>query len=107
VKRAYKFLLRPTDQQTGRLVACLEDHRQLYNAALEHRRSAYRMAGVTVRYGDQSAELKDIRRADLGGAGPLVVLQPTGHPAPPGSGDGGVPPPRQGWAGARLPEVQG
>jgi putative transposase len=69
VKRAYKFLLRPTDQQTGRLAACLEDHRQLYNAALEHRRSAYRIAGVTVRYGDQSAELKDIRRADLGGQG--------------------------------------
>ncbi len=63
-RRAYKFLLRPTSRQTSALAACLEDHRQLYNAALEHRRTAYRMAGVTVRYGGQSAELKDIRAFD-------------------------------------------
>jgi putative transposase len=69
VNRAYKFLLRPTGQQQGALTACLEDHRQLYNGALEHRRIAYRLGGVTVRYGEQSAELKDIRRADQGGQG--------------------------------------
>jgi putative transposase len=64
VRRAYKFLLRPTVKQVQALTACLEDHRVLYNAALEERREAYRQAGVTVRYGDQSAQLKDIRRAD-------------------------------------------
>jgi putative transposase len=69
VKRAYKFLLRPTGPQHGRMAACLEDHRQLYNGALEHRRTAYRMAGVTVRYGDQSAELKHIRSDDPSGQG--------------------------------------
>jgi putative transposase len=69
VKRAYKFLLRPTGPQTGRMAACLEDHRQLYNGALEHRRTVYRMAGATVRYGEQSAELKAIRRDDPGGQG--------------------------------------
>jgi putative transposase len=69
VKRAYKFLLRPTGQQQGALTVCLEAHRQLYNGALEHRRTVYRMAAVTVRYGDQSAELKDIRRDDPGGQG--------------------------------------
>jgi putative transposase len=69
VKRAYKFLLRPTGPQRGRMAACLQDHRQLYNGALEHRRTAYRTAGVTVRYGDQSAELKHIRRDDPGGQG--------------------------------------
>jgi putative transposase len=47
----------------------LEDHRQLYNAALEHRKTAYAKAGVTVRYGEQSADLKYIRRADPGGQG--------------------------------------
>jgi putative transposase len=47
----------------------LDDHRELYNAALEHRRTAYRRAGVTVRYGDQSAELKYIRGEDLDGQG--------------------------------------
>ena len=47
----------------------LEDHRQLYNAALEHRKTAYATAGVTVRYGEQSADLKHIRRADPVGQG--------------------------------------
>ncbi|QKW40294.1 transposase [Actinomadura sp. NAK00032] len=69
VHRSFKFLLRPTARQAGSLAACLEDHRQLYNAALEHRRTAYRKAGVTVRYGDQSAELKHIRAGDEGGQG--------------------------------------
>lgn len=69
MRRAFKFLLRPTARQAGSLAACLEDHRQLYNAALEHRRTAYRKAGVTVRYGDQSADLKHIRAEDAGGQG--------------------------------------
>ncbi|MEO3828335.1 transposase [Actinomadura sp. B10D3] len=69
MRRAYKFLLRPTARQAGALAACLEEHRQLYNAALEHRRIAYRKAGVTIRYGDQSADLKHIRGDDPGGQG--------------------------------------
>lgn len=69
MRRSYKFLLRPTRRQEIALAACLEDHRQLYNAALEHRRTAYRMAGVTIRYGDQSAELKHIRADDPDGQG--------------------------------------
>lgn len=47
------------------LTACVEAHRLLYNAALEERREAYRRQKVSVRYGQQSAQLKDIRRADL------------------------------------------
>ena len=43
VKRSYKFLLRPTSKQVDALEACLEDTRQLYNAALEERREAWRM----------------------------------------------------------------
>ncbi|WP_239094507.1 RNA-guided endonuclease InsQ/TnpB family protein [Planotetraspora silvatica] len=69
MRRSYKFLLRPTAGQAVALAQCVEDHRQLYNAAVEHRRTAYRKAGVTVRYGDQSAELKDIRADDPGGQG--------------------------------------
>ncbi|MGI5226470.1 RNA-guided endonuclease InsQ/TnpB family protein [Actinoallomurus sp. CA-142502] len=67
--RAYKFLLRPTARQTVVLGEMLRDHRSLYNAALEHRRTAYRRAGVTVRYGEQSAELKAIRADDPDGQG--------------------------------------
>ncbi|WP_328474779.1 transposase [Actinoplanes sp. NBC_00393] len=68
-RRAYVFLLRPTSGQVQRAFACIEDHRILYNAALEERRTAYRKAGVTIRYGQQSGQLKEIRRADLQGQG--------------------------------------
>ncbi|MFI7451347.1 helix-turn-helix domain-containing protein [Nonomuraea sp. NPDC049714] len=67
MRRSFKFLLRPTGKQAAALAACLEEHRELYNAALEHRRTAYRKAGVTVRYGHQSAELKHIRADDPDG----------------------------------------
>jgi putative transposase len=69
VRRSFTFLLRPTARQVAALAACLEDHRQLYNAALEHRRTAYAKAGVSVRYGEQSAELKHIRGDDPDGQG--------------------------------------
>ncbi|WP_449065293.1 helix-turn-helix domain-containing protein, partial [Planomonospora algeriensis] len=69
MRRSFTFLLRPTAKQAAALAAGLEDHRQLYNAALEHRRIAYATAGVSVRYGDQSAELKHIRADDPGGQG--------------------------------------
>ncbi|MBD3144075.1 IS200/IS605 family element transposase accessory protein TnpB [Microbispora camponoti] len=69
VRRSFKFLLRPTRRQVAALTQCLHDHRELYNAALEHRCTAYRRAGVTVRYGDQSGELKHIRADDPTGQG--------------------------------------
>ncbi|MFI7449144.1 helix-turn-helix domain-containing protein [Nonomuraea sp. NPDC049714] len=69
MRRSFRFVLRPTARQVAALAACLEDHRQLYNAALEHRRAAYAKAGVSIRYGDQSAELKHIRGDDPDGQG--------------------------------------
>ncbi len=69
MRRASKFPLRPTSKQTGALTAMLDDHRQLDNGALEHRRTAWQTHRVTVRYTDQSAELKDIRRDDPAGQG--------------------------------------
>ncbi|QFY05947.1 transposase [Nonomuraea phyllanthi] len=69
MRRSFRFLLRPTARQAAALAACLEDHRQLYNAALEHRRTAYAKAGVTVGYGEQSGELKHIRGDDPDGQG--------------------------------------
>ncbi|MGW4425812.1 RNA-guided endonuclease InsQ/TnpB family protein [Streptosporangium sp. NPDC004631] len=64
MRRSYKFLIRPTAHQQIALTACLDDHRTLYNAALEERREAYRRAKVGIRYGDQSAQLKEIRAFD-------------------------------------------
>ncbi|MDX2524600.1 RNA-guided endonuclease InsQ/TnpB family protein [Streptomyces europaeiscabiei] len=63
--RAYKFLLRPTVRQAQALAEMLSDHCSLYNAALQERRDAWRHVSKTsVRYGGQSAQLKDIRAFD-------------------------------------------
>ncbi|MEV5004588.1 transposase [Streptomyces sp. NPDC056159] len=63
--RAYKFLLRPTVRQAAALAEMLRDHCSLYNGALQERRDAYRHASkTTVRYGCQSAQLKEIRAFD-------------------------------------------
>lgn len=63
--RAYKFLIRPTVGQQAALAGMLRDHCSLYNGALQERRDAYRhTAKTTVRYGQQSAQLKDIRAFD-------------------------------------------
>ncbi|MFJ8727203.1 RNA-guided endonuclease InsQ/TnpB family protein [Streptomyces sp. NPDC004166] len=63
--RAYTFLMRPTVGQAGALTEMLRDHCSLYNGALQERRDAYRHTSkTTVRYGQQSAQLKDIRSFD-------------------------------------------
>jgi len=69
VKRAYKLRAYPTRPQEGRAVRLLADHCELYNAALQERREAWRLRRVIVTYGDQSAQLKEIRAADPDGQG--------------------------------------
>ena len=69
MRRAFKFRAYPTRPQEGRAVRLLVDHCDLYNAALEERSEAWRMRQVSVTYGMQSAQLKDIRRADPAGQG--------------------------------------
>jgi putative transposase len=56
------FRLRPTASQHVALGRCLTSHRELYNAALQERREAWRLRGNSVSYGDQSAQLKEIRK---------------------------------------------
>jgi putative transposase len=56
------FRLRPTAGQHVALAACVDAHRELYNAALEERRDAWSHASKTrIRYGDQSAQLTQMR----------------------------------------------
>ncbi|MFD4907010.1 RNA-guided endonuclease InsQ/TnpB family protein [Kitasatospora purpeofusca] len=63
--RAYKFLMRPTVGQAQALGEMLRDHCSLYNGALQERRDAYRHPSKTsVKYGMQSAQLKEIRAFD-------------------------------------------
>jgi putative transposase len=69
VRRAFKFRAYPTRPQEHRAARLLADHCDLYNAALEERREAWRMRRASVGYGMQSAQLKEIRRADPQGQG--------------------------------------
>lgn len=57
------FRLRPTSRQHTLLAACLRAHRELYNAALQERRDAWSHSKTRVNYGDQSAQLTEIRAA--------------------------------------------
>jgi putative transposase len=66
----------------GRAVRLLADHCDLYNAALPERREAWRMRRVSIGYGTQSAQLKEIRYADPDGQG----RHRTGHSAQPNRG---------------------
>jgi putative transposase len=58
------FRLRPTARQHVALAACVDAHRELYNAALQERRDAWsRASKIRISYGDQSAQLTEMRAA--------------------------------------------
>src|SRR4029453_17643951 len=69
MRRSYKFRAYPTRPQEGRSIRLLHDHCDLYNAALEERRDAWRMCQVFINYRGQSTQLRSIREADPGGQG--------------------------------------
>jgi putative transposase len=60
-KQAYKFRLYPTRKQQECLQWTLDRARELYNAALQERRDAYRMAGKHINYYDQANQLPAIK----------------------------------------------
>nr|WP_242527518.1 transposase [Ktedonosporobacter rubrisoli] len=59
--KAYKFRISPTQKQIGKLEWTLRRCKELYNAALEERREAYRMNGVSVSYNMQAHQLPAIK----------------------------------------------
>jgi putative transposase len=61
MRRAFVFRLRPTARQHVALAACVESHREVYNAALAERRDAWAHSKVRIRYGDQAGQLTQIR----------------------------------------------
>ena len=63
MRRAYVFRLRPTPRQHAALAACVEAHRELYNAALQERRDAWSHSKTRIHYGEQSGQLSEIRLA--------------------------------------------
>jgi len=74
--RTYQFRLYPTPKQERKLENWLDLCCETYNAALDERKSAYRMAGVSLSYEDQCAELPGCKEArpDLAEV-PSQVLQ--------------------------------
>ncbi|HLX56646.1 MAG TPA: transposase [Ktedonobacteraceae bacterium] len=59
--RAYKYRITPTHKQAQTLQWILARCRELYNAALQERRDAYRMAGKSITYYDQCAQLPAVK----------------------------------------------
>jgi len=61
-RKAYKFRLYPTRKQIGTLEWTLRRCKEVYNAALQERREAYQLCGVSVSYGMQADQLPAIKQ---------------------------------------------
>lgn len=59
--KAYKYRFYPTKKQAMRLQEVFDRCRELYNAALQERRDAYRLAHVNMGYNQQAAQLPEIK----------------------------------------------
>ena len=60
--KSFKYRLYPTRKQRDILQFTLDRNREIYNAALEERREAWRMCHVSVSYEMQSAQLPEIKQ---------------------------------------------
>ena len=63
MRRTFKYRAYPTPTQGEALHEQVNEACRLYNAALDERRSAWRMNGISVGYYDQANQLKEIRAA--------------------------------------------
>src|SRR6266566_5173540 len=61
-RKAFKYRLSPTKKQEAILIWTLDKCRELYNAALQERKDAYRMAGKSITYYDQANQLPEIKQ---------------------------------------------
>jgi putative transposase len=61
---SFKYRLYPNNAQRRLFDRILETHRQVYNAALQERRDAWKRCGISIRYTDQAGQLKEIRSFD-------------------------------------------
>ena len=64
MRLSYRFRLFTTAAQDEALTGMLGAFCDLYNAGLQQRIEAYQRRGVSLRYGNQAAELKAVRAAD-------------------------------------------
>jgi putative transposase len=63
LNRSYKIRLYPTTDQAIKLSQTLDLCRELYNAALQERRDAWRMNRVRISFFDQSRQVPEIRKS--------------------------------------------
>jgi putative transposase len=63
LRKNFKYRLYPTEAQSSALNGQLAEACRLYNAALQERRDAYRIARKSLGYCDQANQLKEIRAA--------------------------------------------
>lgn len=59
--RAYKFKLRPTPTQAEQLEWTLDRCRELYNAAVEERSTAWKRSGISITRAQQQKQLPDVK----------------------------------------------
>jgi putative transposase len=62
-KKTYKYRLYPSPEQVKRLEWTLSRCCELYNAALQERRDAYRMCEKSINYYDQANQLPEIKES--------------------------------------------
>lgn len=67
MRKTFRYRLYPTQAQAAALAHQLREACTLYNAALQDRRDAWKMAGKSVSYYDQANQLKAIRAEGLTG----------------------------------------
>lgn len=72
---SYRYRLLPRKDQHRALDSILEAQRQLYNAALQERIGAFRNAGKTITYFDQTKSLTEWRRTDAEARSVPVAVQ--------------------------------
>ena len=65
MRKAYRFRIYPTRKQLQALNGQLEAASQLYNAALEQRRTAWKRSRTSLGCLDQASELKDLRASSI------------------------------------------
>lgn len=62
IRKSFKFRIYPSKAQTETLLMTLDLCRELYNAALQERRDAWKLNRVSVSYYDQNKQLPEIKR---------------------------------------------
>ena len=61
MRKAFLYRIYPNQVQSDKLDNLLGVARNIYNAALQERRDAYKMQGISLNYFDQAGELKELR----------------------------------------------